>query len=271
MKRKRPILSCESESGDEDSPGPLIAKRQHRISKDVPEEREAPKDTPSEKPAPDSPVRESKREFAWMDSGDESNADEGDGGGSDDEKASSHHSPVVALPESVRQVETFSEFLRVTPALKKIVPSMPADELTALCETASRLKHFDGDLFAEAFKQISVRIKAGEFDIPSITAVATALVDLNACDASVFRAATDVLIRRVHELPKDQRLHWLKLLASSGHAPDQVIRNAALISALKAPLPEDNAPAVRYCYEWVGQGFCPRGTRCTYAHPERKK
>ena len=41
------------------------------------------------------------------------------------------------------------DFLQITPSLKRAVPDMPAAELPALCETASRLKYFDGDLFGE--------------------------------------------------------------------------------------------------------------------------
>merc|ERR1712217_279198 len=97
---------------------------------------------------------------------------------------------------------------------------MPAKELTALCETAARLKYLDNDLFSEAYKQIANRIRAGEFDSAQITSVATAMVDLNAYDAAVFSAAARFMVTRVNTLSKEQRLHWVKLIQSSGHKGD---------------------------------------------------
>eukprot|EP00434_Breviolum_minutum_P009748 symbB.v1.2.008581.t1/scaffold523.1/size192511/3 len=80
------------------------------------------------------------------------------------------------LPASMRDIQTFSEFLRLSPAIQEASMKMSADELTALCETAARLKFFDGELFEAVFVHIRCRIRWGQFDIHQVTAVAQHLV-----------------------------------------------------------------------------------------------
>lgn len=63
------------------------------------------------------------------------------------------------LPASMRDIQTFSEFLRLSPAIQEASMKMSADELTALCETAARLKFFDGELFEAVFVHIRCRIR----------------------------------------------------------------------------------------------------------------
>ena len=89
-----------------------------------------------------SPEREESAEgekvFAWMDVG-----DEGDSGGSPDVRAADEeHLPPP--PASIAEVETFCQLLRLAPSFMERAGEMGATELTALCETAARLKYFDG-------------------------------------------------------------------------------------------------------------------------------
>ena len=125
------------------------------------------------------------------------------------------------LPASMRDIQTFSEFLRLSPAIQEASMKMSADELTALCETAARLKFFDGELFEAVFVHIRCRIRWGQFDIHQVTAVAQHLVDLNATDREVFRDMTQWLQHRIASMSKAQRLQWLKLLAAAGIRNDE--------------------------------------------------
>ncbi|CAE7428015.1 Gamt, partial [Symbiodinium pilosum] len=127
----------------------------------------------------------------------------------------------VKLPASMRDIQTFSEFLRLSPAIQEASMKMSAEELTALCETAARLKFFDGELFEAVFVHIRCRIRWGQFDLHQVTAVAQHLVDLNAIDQDVFRDVTQWLLPRVGSMSKAMRLQWLKLMAAIGQKTDR--------------------------------------------------
>jgi len=265
MKRKQVMLSFD----DDELAGAATTKATRSISQNLSQQQDSAPSFADDSRCNDggpSADHKSKREYAWMDSEDESNSDGSGAGHSEDDRQ-----PVVELPASIGSVETFGEFVRLTPALKSAVPDLAPAELTALCETAARLRHFDADLFSDVFKQLSVRIKARELDTNQVTAVATALVELNAYDAGVFRASAALMVQYVPAMPEDERLHWLKLLAATSHQGD-----ATFIAVLKStPLPSDagpegDAPQSRVCYEWMGSGFCPRGNRCQFAHTKER-
>lgn len=273
MKRKKAILSFDDDdlAGDDfaASTKPKVTRSKTHDSPDQPSS--APRvDSPQCKVSADTSDKKSK-EYAWMDSDDESDRD-GSNAEKPDDNASLHPLDDELLEDvrvddkiqDIRSIETFPEFVRLTPALTRAVPGMSAEQLTALCETAVRIRHFDGDLFAEVFRSLCVKIRTGELDTGQVTVVATALVDLNAYDLGVFKAATAFLMQQIHTLSKEQRLHWMKLLASSGHRGDE-----ALVAMLRsAPLPGEEVEEAKrlICYEWMGSGFCPRGNRCTFAH-----
>lgn len=224
---------------------------------------------PLHEPRPLEPPRDAKaaaKEYAWMDSGDEG----GDDRASVVSAASSEAAlPEAKLPASVGDIETFTEFLRMTPALKKTCDGLPAAELVALCETAARVKYFDGDLFKDVFKQLCARFSKNAFDFIQATAVIAALVELNACDAHVFGAAKDALLPRVGEMPKALRLQWLKLLVAAGHAYDGPFEEALRMAPL---LPGEDGAVDDFmmCWEYVKGGFCPRGSKCKWFHPPPK-
>lgn len=282
MKRKKAILSFDDDdlAGD-DFAGPASSKITRSETRDSPERATLPParaDSPECKVSAETSEKKSK-EYAWMDSDDESDHDGSAGNAiNDDENASLHPLDDELLEDirmdekvsDIRSIETFPEFVRLTPALKRAIPAMGAEQLTALCETAVRVRHFDADLFAEVFRRLCVKIRANELDIEQVTAVATALVDLNAYDMGVFKAAAAFLMQQmqINALSKDHRLHWLKLLASSGHQGDE-----ALVAMLRSsPLPGAEAQEAKrlVCYEWMGSGFCPRGNRCTFAHSKER-
>eukprot|EP00930_Biecheleria_cincta_P004308 TRINITY_DN105218_c0_g1_i1.p1 TRINITY_DN105218_c0_g1~~TRINITY_DN105218_c0_g1_i1.p1 ORF type:complete len:289 (-),score=41.94 TRINITY_DN105218_c0_g1_i1:91-957(-) len=274
MKRKKAILSFDDDdlAGDDfaGSTKPKVTRSETHDSPDQATPAPALDDSPQLKVSAETSDKKSK-EYAWMDSEDESDRD-GSNAGDAEDKASLH--PLddelledVRVDEKIQDIgsiETFPEFVRLTPALTRAVPSMSAEQLTALCETAVRIRHFDRDLFTEVYRSLCVKIRTAELDIGQVTVVATALVDLNAYDAGVFKAAAAFLMQQINALSKEQRLHWLKLLASSGHQGDD-----ALVAMLRSsPLPGADIPQAQrlVCYEWMGSGFCPRGNRCTFAH-----
>lgn len=178
--------------------------------------------------------------------------------------------PPVELPSSIREVKTFSEFLRLGPVLKTAAPNLSVDELVGLCETAARLKFFDGDLFDEVFVHLKRSIQSRKLSIQQITSVASSLVDLNAYNASIFAAAAKELTPLIKGMSKEQRLQWIKLLSSAGHRDDESFEMALRT----APLPggDDAAAADGFmlCWEFM-RGGCPRGNSCRWTHPGAKK
>eukprot|EP00931_Biecheleriopsis_adriatica_P121042 TRINITY_DN96120_c0_g1_i1.p1 TRINITY_DN96120_c0_g1~~TRINITY_DN96120_c0_g1_i1.p1 ORF type:complete len:287 (-),score=59.02 TRINITY_DN96120_c0_g1_i1:30-890(-) len=177
----------------------------------------------------------------------------------------------VQLPASMRDIETFSEFLRLSPAIQDAAMKFSADELTALCETAARLKFFDGELFEGVFVHLRCRIRWGQFDIHQVTSVCAALVDLNATDPEVFRDVTQWLLPRVGTMSKAMRLQWLKLMAAVGHRHDEdedfeiALRTTPLPGGIDVSASDD----FMVCWDFVRTGGCPRGADCRWKHPAR--
>lgn len=177
----------------------------------------------------------------------------------------------VKLPASMRDIETFSEFLRLSPAIRDSCMRFSAEELTALCETAARLKFFDLELFDTVFVHLRCRIRWGQFSIDMVTSVANALIDLNACDQEVFGDLTAWLKTRVEQMSKAQRLHWLKLLAAARRADadsdEEELQNALRTTPLPGGVDASGTDDFNMCFEFVRFGFCPRGSCCRWVHP----
>lgn len=173
------------------------------------------------------------------------------------------------LPASMRDIQTFSEFLRLSPAIQEASMKMSADELTALCETAARLKFFDGELFEAVFVHIRCRIRWGQFDVHQVTAVAQHLVDLNATDPEVFRDMTQWLQHRVSTMSKAQRLQWLKLLAAAGNRndEDEDFEEKLRTQPLPGGVDISSSDDFMVCWDFVRTGSCPRGPSCRWNHP----
>lgn len=215
----------------------------------------------TQRPAPTSP----EEKYAWMDSDDD---DAKKAPSEASEAASDADLKEVALPSTMKEIRTFSEFVRLTAGIKKAVADFPADELVALCETAARLKYFDGDLFEAVFRHIILRMRASEFDATQTTLIAVYLADLNAYNARLFSVAASILLPNVGKMPKAQRLQWIDLLVSVGHRGDDAFVEALRLAPL---LPgETAADDLNMCWQFMNGGFCPRGTKCKWTHPAKK-
>lgn len=287
MKRRKPRLSFDSDGSDvSETAAPPPCKRPLGARPSV--AKQGADDSPSSCLAEEAvfalltrkPKRPEKKAYAWMDSGDEhdsaaetESARRGSSASSD-EGSMQPTTPKSggAEPTKIVDIQTFSEFLRAGPELKRRCSTMPVAELVALCETAVRLRFYDPDLFGDVCVQLCVRLRAGALTVLQTTDAVASLAELNSFDTRVLRAAGAFLSKRITEMTKAQRLLWLKLLAAAG--PDA--QDEAFTEALRmAPLPMGEASAADddffLCWEFVRGGHCPRGAKCRWVHPEKKK
>eukprot|EP00747_Dinoflagellata_sp_TGD_P028078 gnl/TRDRNA2_/TRDRNA2_133023_c0_seq2.p1 gnl/TRDRNA2_/TRDRNA2_133023_c0~~gnl/TRDRNA2_/TRDRNA2_133023_c0_seq2.p1 ORF type:complete len:215 (-),score=46.28 gnl/TRDRNA2_/TRDRNA2_133023_c0_seq2:67-711(-) len=210
-----------------------------------------------------------------MDSGDEDEnasgkAEVAAAGSSSPEKESEE--VALQLPESMRDISSFGHFLQLTPALRNAAAELTAQQLTELCEAAARIKFFDGELFDDVFVNIRKRLRKAEFNVAQVTLVVASLVDLNACDSSIFSAAAPAIMPHISTMSKAQRLQWLKLLAAAKHPCDEEFEVALRTTALPEGEGELSAhEAFMLCWDYVKTGGCPRGSGCRWNHPKKDK
>lgn len=235
--------------------------------------------------SPSVPLRTSIEEkaskpYAWMDSDDEEN-DEGHGSSAGSPKAAARSNASGSAAEEEEDVDkppptaaalealTFPELLSSSRHLRRCAPQLGSEELTALCQSAARLRFFDGELFQALKDRIRAALRNGELDVGQMTAVATALLELNAYDPAVFGAAAAALLPQIKNLSKGQRLEWIRLLAAAGHKGDDAFQEELRM----APLPMGEATDQFFlCWEFVNSGgFCPRGAACRWSHPKKVK
>eukprot|EP00746_Dinoflagellata_sp_MGD_P148618 gnl/MRDRNA2_/MRDRNA2_80810_c0_seq1.p1 gnl/MRDRNA2_/MRDRNA2_80810_c0~~gnl/MRDRNA2_/MRDRNA2_80810_c0_seq1.p1 ORF type:complete len:283 (-),score=61.54 gnl/MRDRNA2_/MRDRNA2_80810_c0_seq1:35-883(-) len=216
-------------------------------------------------------VPNKEKEFAWMDSEDESDAQhtelKADTENKKEESDSESFSPCPAPPNSISEITTLAGFLRASKSIRKAVPSMSTDELVLLCETASRLKYYDGDLFAEVYSQLKIRIDSKMLTAAQVTAVASALLDLNAYNVDVFTSACEFLMPQISGLGKENRLKWVDMLTAAKHKGAHAFMEA-LRTAPLAPGEETigNGLPFEICWDYANGGFCKRGTSCPWKH-----
>eukprot|EP00746_Dinoflagellata_sp_MGD_P148621 gnl/MRDRNA2_/MRDRNA2_80810_c0_seq5.p1 gnl/MRDRNA2_/MRDRNA2_80810_c0~~gnl/MRDRNA2_/MRDRNA2_80810_c0_seq5.p1 ORF type:complete len:276 (-),score=63.29 gnl/MRDRNA2_/MRDRNA2_80810_c0_seq5:35-862(-) len=216
-------------------------------------------------------VQTKEKEFAWMDSEDESDVQQtekkADGEQQHEDSDSESFSPCPAPPQSMSEITTLSEFLRASKSIQKAVPSISTVELVLLCETASRLKYYDGDLFAEVYSQLKIRIDSKMLTAAQVTAVASALLDLNAYNVDVFTSACEFLMPQISGLGKENRLKWVDMLTAAKHKGAHAFMEA-LRTAPLAPGEETigNGLPFEICWDYANGGFCKRGTSCPWKH-----
>merc|ERR1712039_596693 len=176
----------------------------------------------------------------------------------------------------IRQVKTWSEFLRLSPAFREAAELYTADELTGLFETAARVKFFDRDIFEHIFDLTTKRTKSRDFNFEQLKIIMNSLVDLNAYHRGLFEAVASQLRQEVGTMTKEQRLQWLTIVAGAKSlaGADNSKEVEAFEDKLRnAPLPEGEpgTEGTKICFDFMKNGSCPRGKECKWAHVQRPK
>jgi len=123
-----------------------------------------------------------------MDSGDE------DAGEDSAESANEEEEP--PLPDSVTEVQSFSEMVRMTPKLKAEAPRMSAPDLAAICVAAGRVKFYDADLLDAVARELKHRLRASTpwvIQPQEVASVLISLAELNAYNRELFSEAVRIL------------------------------------------------------------------------------
>lgn len=158
-----------------------------------------------------------KREYAWMDSGDEASSADEDGAESE---TSGARQP--AEPARLSEVDTFSQMLRLVPQLRRRLLSMQAAEMVEVVVAAARIRFYDGEFFGELLPEFRARLKkrGGAFTARELVDTTAALQELNAYDAAIFSGVARELKHRAAELDTQQRRRLLAVFKMANHKDD---------------------------------------------------
>lgn len=209
-----------------------------------------------------------EKPFAWMDSEDESSAEERKSQ-SADEAAGRQTGDADARPRrrasrGLADVKTLSDFLAITESLKREARDMSVPQLVTLCATATRLKYYDVPLFREVFKALARSFGGNAVDAADTLEILSRLASLNAYDERVFAAACSSYEGRVHVLSREQRLMWLDILAHVRHQGSERFRDKLRNAPVGVP-EESRAEPKLPCRQFM-RGFCALGRGCSLSH-----
>lgn len=188
---------------------------------------ESQRDSKKEKEAPkgdtDHRTKRSKKdkEYAWMDSGDEDSADRESSAEPAEAEDSARELPT---PASVEEVQSFSEMLRMAPALAERASDMAPAEVAAVCAASARVRFYDGPLLQAIrgrLRKLLTQRSAGGLSSGMLVTILTGLAELNSYDREVFVNAVSALASpgAANQLDKAQRkqlLESLKLVKHTG-------------------------------------------------------
>lgn len=134
------------------------------------------------------------KEFAWMDSEDEDSAAEGDREGS--AERSEAEDKELPIPSSVEEVQSFSEMMRMAPALQERAADMPPAEVAAVCAALARVRFYDAALLealTTRIRKLVTQRSAGGLSSGMLVTILSGLAELNTYDKEVFRSAVSAL------------------------------------------------------------------------------
>mmetsp|Transcript_39262 Transcript_39262/g.108198 ORF Transcript_39262/g.108198 Transcript_39262/m.108198 type:complete len:310 (-) Transcript_39262:34-963(-) len=138
---------------------------------------------------------------------------------------------------AVSDVTSFSDFVRHSEQLVKLVRSMTMPDLVVLCKNMAHAKYYDGDLMSEVWRALRSHIPRGQYGLAEITDVVISLKDLNAYDQGVFNAVAIVVLPKMPFVSREQRQLLADAYQDLRHQGDD-----DFIKALsKVPLPEGNS------------------------------
>eukprot|EP00929_Paragymnodinium_shiwhaense_P090712 TRINITY_DN50855_c0_g1_i1.p1 TRINITY_DN50855_c0_g1~~TRINITY_DN50855_c0_g1_i1.p1 ORF type:complete len:316 (-),score=81.91 TRINITY_DN50855_c0_g1_i1:80-1027(-) len=127
------------------------------------------------------------------------------------------------LPNSLCEVRSFSEMVRMAPKIQRRAASMKTTELTEACAAAARVKFYDGDLLECVLKNLQKRLKSRSdaLGVTGIVTVMSSLADLNAYNKDFFAAAAKIIDSSFDRLDASQTSKALAAFKAAKHEGDQ--------------------------------------------------
>lgn len=199
-----------------------------------------------------------EKEFAWMESSDEDDAEQSGEKGTDEDEATL---------ENLDAVQSFGRMMLLADSLHQKLKSgkFEAEEVAAACRALARSRFFDGDLL-EVLSTILPRMILGEkLMAEQVTNVITCLKELNYYKKDIFSAIAKSFKPKVTTLSAIERSTWLEAMRTLGHKQE-----LDFMQMLEVPPLHPSSPYFRTvkCV-FFARGNCESGASCTYAHNHR--
>jgi len=148
---------------------------------------------------------ERRRQYAWMDSGDESVVEASEEEERVQQMKEERAGHVDKRPLSVRIVEVhaFSDMLRLAPSVKSRASQMPPKELAAVVTAAARVKFYDAEVFQSGLLPAvrrHLKRNRNAFNADEAADLICGLAELNVYDQVIFSKVVEVFAERKQEL-----------------------------------------------------------------------
>eukprot|EP00747_Dinoflagellata_sp_TGD_P170882 gnl/TRDRNA2_/TRDRNA2_203609_c0_seq1.p1 gnl/TRDRNA2_/TRDRNA2_203609_c0~~gnl/TRDRNA2_/TRDRNA2_203609_c0_seq1.p1 ORF type:complete len:334 (-),score=82.35 gnl/TRDRNA2_/TRDRNA2_203609_c0_seq1:22-1023(-) len=199
-----------------------------------------------------------EKEFAWMESDDEDDAEpsgEQIRQDADDEEATLDNLDAV---QSVGRMMLLSDSLKE----KLITDALGAGEVAAACRALARSKFFDAELLEDLCATLQAMLRGDKLMTEHVTDAITCLKELNYYKKDVFSAVALAFKPKVSVLSTLPRSTWLKAMRGLGHASD-----LDFMQMLEVPPLLPGSPNFRVVKcNFFAKGNCALGASCTYAH-----
>eukprot|EP00927_Polykrikos_kofoidii_P015384 TRINITY_DN16828_c0_g1_i2.p1 TRINITY_DN16828_c0_g1~~TRINITY_DN16828_c0_g1_i2.p1 ORF type:complete len:296 (+),score=36.78 TRINITY_DN16828_c0_g1_i2:109-996(+) len=204
-----------------------------------------------------------KKEFAWMDSDDESSGCNRPKKGKSPASSGSESSESSkrSRPLSLVDVQTLGQMARLAPKLESRLKhgDVRSRELLDIVGALSRSKYFDAGLFENLAEELRRVFKRKTFSIQDILNTVCMLADLNAYNAKMFQAACDALLPDLSKMPDGDRSRLEAALKTVGHETGD-----GFGGALRKKQSRDRREACSMF--WRGQ--CKWGPKCKLSHDQ---
>jgi len=129
------------------------------------------------------------------------------------------------LPARVAEVRTFSDMLRLAPALQSRAPRMPPKELAAVVTAAARVRFYDAEVFQSGLLPTARRHlqrSKVSFGVDEAVDLITGLAELNVYDQPIFSKVVEVFAERKQDLEDPvRRVKLLTAFRAVGHQGDK--------------------------------------------------
>lgn len=215
----------------------------------------------------DAAASSKKKEFAWMESDDEDDAK--DNAKPSGEQTRDAVAEDEATLENLEAVQSFGRMMLLMESLhdKLKARSLGAEEVAAACRALGRAKFFDGELLESLSSHLRAMIFSDKLSAEQVSDVMTCFWELNYYKKDVFSAVAKIFKSEIHQAnlgPMD-RGTWLEVMRALNHETDLDFMQLLEVP----PLPPTNPSYRRIKCQFFARGNCALGEVCTWAHSDK--